>query len=127
MHSTTLRVRQFREPAPEQIGPCSVPKFCAHETPQRLFITVFLPEVDPHSLTVGISGRTLVVTGNRKQPIRPNWQSFQLERARPNYRLSLPLPKGLDLDSVRGIQRRDFLTLMLPKLRHGRPPHRAAA
>lgn len=86
-------------------------------------IDALAPGLDPDSLNVSFSDRTLSITG-KKSPVEdetPHERIHRLERSGGDFRRTVRLESDVDPDGIRADYRDGILTVTLPKAESARP------
>lgn len=84
--------------------------------PDRLEVRMEVPGVELKDLTVSLSGRTLVVAGERfLESSSREGRMLVTERAYGGFRRSIPLPESVDRASIDARFKNGVLSLTLPK------------
>ena len=88
---------------------------CFHtDDPHALTVVVELPGVDPASMQIVVSERTLSITGERAQPAVAGRVYQQLEIEHGPFRRQVRLAEDVDPDRATATYERGILTIQLP-------------
>ncbi len=96
------------------------------DDPPELTVVVELAGVDPESIQIVASGRTLLVTGERtlKRVDGRSYQQIEIEYG--PFKRKVVLPEDVDSDAARAEYRRGLLTVTLPVAAKPPAPARVA-
>lgn len=97
---------------------------CFHtDDPHTLTVVVELPGVDPATVEVAASERTLVIAGERPRPHVPGRVYQQMEIEHGPFRRRVSLAEDVDAERARASYAHGVLTIELPVVDR-RPPRR---
>lgn len=86
--------------AEERIGVC-YPSLDVYENSQELCVEVEIPGVDPQDVNVEMIGRTLMITGMKKDPLANKGVRYiRLERSFGKFTRELDIPERFNLEKV---------------------------
>jgi len=96
------------------------------DDPPELHVIVELPGVDPDSVEVVVSDRTLVIAGVRARPHAPGARVLQMELQHGPYRRQLQLAEDVDSARATASYDRGLLRISLPVVTTQLPQERVA-
>ena len=80
-----------------------------------------VPGVDPATLKIAVDGRTLTISGERKDPERPEGSYYLREARAGNFSHAFDLNDTLDADAITADCRHGILTVRIPKRAAAQP------
>ncbi|TVR47671.1 MAG: Hsp20/alpha crystallin family protein [Puniceicoccaceae bacterium] len=92
-----------------------------HDVGDDLKLELFIPGVEPAGVELVLSGNQLVITARKPQFVRANWQAFQIEKARHDYRLHIWLGEGVAADRITAELCDGILLVHLPRSKDSAP------
>ena len=99
-----------------------VPMVDVAEDDKAYEITVEVPGVAPEDLKINVEGKTLTVSGEKKQETRKeDGRVHRFERRYGSFTRTFTLPETVDGDAIEAKTRNGVLTLMLPKIEKAKP------
>ncbi len=93
-----------------------LPAVDVSESEKDLTIRAEIPGVDPKDLDVAVSGDSLLISGEKRQEEEQKGRGFyRSERHYGSFRRQVPLPRGVDPDSISAEYKNGVLTVTLRK------------
>jgi len=87
------------------------------ETEEHILLRVELPAVDPERIDLSVTGEVVRIHGNKEQDkTGPHRTYHVMERTFGPFRREIPLPVGIETDSVEASYRQGVLCVRLRKL-----------
>src|SRR5680860_279120 len=81
---------------------------------EAILVKLELPGVDPEAVRLEAKGKTLIVTGQRKDPEHRDKAYHQMEVSYGAFARRIPLPVEVDTGAARARYERGFLEITLP-------------
>lgn len=92
------------------------PRVDVSETDEAFIVSADLPGLDENDIEVALDDNALVIKGEKKDEREEKKKEYHLmERSYGEFRRSVPLPRGVDLEKVKAGFKRGVLTVTLPK------------
>ncbi|MBN2023241.1 MAG: Hsp20/alpha crystallin family protein [Pirellulales bacterium] len=86
------------------------------ETDQEVTVRAEVPGIEPGQLDVTLTGRQLVLSGEKKESFEKSGKDFrQVESRYGSFRRTIPLPETIDPDKVSAEFAHGVLTIRVPK------------
>lgn len=83
---------------------------------KEYMVSVDIPGIDPEGLSLEVSGRNLIITGEKKHETEEKQRDYyRIERSYGAFRRMLDLPEDADSDSISSHYRDGVLTVTIPK------------
>jgi len=99
-----------------------LPPMDMRETEDKVIIEAELPGLEPKDVDIHIEGRTLILSGERRQEKEEKKGSWhRVERSQGSFRRELELPHGADPEKVEAAFRNGILTVEVAKKEEARP------
>ena len=92
------------------------PALDVYETPEEIGILVDLPGIDPETVELSVTGRTLTLRGAKPRDAAPDHQGRTLERPHGPFVREVDLPGDVDVDAVQAEARHGVISIRLPKV-----------
>ncbi|MBY5968272.1 MULTISPECIES: Hsp20/alpha crystallin family protein [Halomonas] len=102
----------------------SFPAINIGRTDDAVHVYLFVPGMDPASLELSVQGNLLTISGRREDAAEPADASptrYRQERFSGDFKRSIALPEGVDVDRARASHRHGVCEVVLPKREELKP------
>jgi len=92
------------------------PPINLYDNGESFVVRAEIPGVDPNKLDLSVTGNTLTLRGERKQPeVEKGWNYHRQERDYGEFRRALTLPEMVDGTKVQASFKNGILEILLPR------------